>query len=395
VASAAAFPNTPQVRIRVGSELLLVTAVSGTTWTVTRGLEGTTAAAHAAGSSVTQVLTAAAVAGLAGVGAANTFATGTQTFQTGAAGTVGMVVKGAASQTANLQEWQDSSGNPQLGVDASQALFARKAGGTAGVHETQLFQSGNNSCLVNRAGDVDAYATLSIGVAGSGDPRCQINKFMLWFQNVFSASLLYGDLDFGPSSVLAWHDANIHDATRTLALQRSASGVLSVTGGTATTWGAVNCGAPAASTVALAVAGTASQAANLTEWKNSSGTVLATISPDGGLTCAEISGHRSKIASSGSTSINLNSADTGQIFETTSGSAVSITLAASAAVGTSITLTQAGAGQVTFAAASGGSLRNRQSHTKTAGQWGVVSLYVRTNSGGSAAEWVLSGDTTA
>ena len=47
------------------------------------------------------------------------------------------------------------------------------------------------------------------------------------------------------------------------------------------------------------------------------------------------------------------------------------------------------------AAASGANLRNRQSHTKTAGQWAGATLYVRTNSGGSAAEYVLNGDTSA
>jgi len=58
VSSAAGFPSQPQFRIRIDNELLLVTAVSGTTWTVQRGVEGTTAAAHASGATVTHVLTA-------------------------------------------------------------------------------------------------------------------------------------------------------------------------------------------------------------------------------------------------------------------------------------------------------------------------------------------------
>ena len=41
------------------------------------------------------------------LGAGNTFSTGTQTVQTGSAATTGMVVQGAAGQTATLQEWQD------------------------------------------------------------------------------------------------------------------------------------------------------------------------------------------------------------------------------------------------------------------------------------------------
>lgn len=53
VASAAGFPETPEFRIRIGSEILLVTAVSGTTWTVGRGYDGTDTASYSAGEPVT------------------------------------------------------------------------------------------------------------------------------------------------------------------------------------------------------------------------------------------------------------------------------------------------------------------------------------------------------
>lgn len=61
VASTSGMPTTPQFRIRIGTELMLVTAVSGTTLTVTRGAEGSTAATHASGDAVYHVLTAASV----------------------------------------------------------------------------------------------------------------------------------------------------------------------------------------------------------------------------------------------------------------------------------------------------------------------------------------------
>lgn len=50
-----------QWRLVCGQEIMLVTAVSGTTLTVTRGVEGTTAVAHYSGSQVAHVLTAAAL----------------------------------------------------------------------------------------------------------------------------------------------------------------------------------------------------------------------------------------------------------------------------------------------------------------------------------------------
>jgi microcystin-dependent protein len=67
VVSSAGFPAPgagDQFRIRIDNELLAVTAVAGTTWTVTRGIEGTTAATHAAAAQVTHVITAGAMAGM-------------------------------------------------------------------------------------------------------------------------------------------------------------------------------------------------------------------------------------------------------------------------------------------------------------------------------------------
>ena len=62
VASAAKFPTVPQFRIIVDSEIMIVTAVSGATFTVTRGAEETTAAAHLADATITHVVTAGGLA---------------------------------------------------------------------------------------------------------------------------------------------------------------------------------------------------------------------------------------------------------------------------------------------------------------------------------------------
>jgi len=61
VVSATGFPSTPQFRIQIGDELMMVTALAGTTWTVTRGIESTSRTPHSAGDPVTQVFTAGAV----------------------------------------------------------------------------------------------------------------------------------------------------------------------------------------------------------------------------------------------------------------------------------------------------------------------------------------------
>lgn len=64
VLSRATFPAAPQFRIRIDDELMLVTAVADTTWTVDREIEDTHRAPHSNGATVTQVLTAGAMGNL-------------------------------------------------------------------------------------------------------------------------------------------------------------------------------------------------------------------------------------------------------------------------------------------------------------------------------------------
>jgi hypothetical protein len=56
VASATLFPTAGNFVIKIDNELLVVTNVSGTTFTVTRGQDGTSAASHSSGAAITQVV---------------------------------------------------------------------------------------------------------------------------------------------------------------------------------------------------------------------------------------------------------------------------------------------------------------------------------------------------
>lgn len=109
----------------------------------------------------------------------------------------------------------------------------------------------------------------------------------------------------------------------------------------------------------------------------------------------EISGYKGNINAQTGTTYTLVAADTGKVVECTNASAITLTLPADAAVGFCCTVVQGGAGQITLTPAGSATRRNRQSHTKTAGQWAGVTLYVRTNAGGSAAEYVMCGDSAA
>lgn len=59
--SGTAFPSAGNFRIVIDSEIIKVTARSGAVLTIVRGTEGTSAASHSAGATVTAVLTAAAI----------------------------------------------------------------------------------------------------------------------------------------------------------------------------------------------------------------------------------------------------------------------------------------------------------------------------------------------
>lgn len=61
VTSATGFPASGRFRLKIESEILIVTGVSGTTFTVVRGAEGTSGAAHADLTPVACVLTKAAL----------------------------------------------------------------------------------------------------------------------------------------------------------------------------------------------------------------------------------------------------------------------------------------------------------------------------------------------
>jgi len=106
----------------------------------------------------------------------------------------------------------------------------------------------------------------------------------------------------------------------------------------------------------------------------------------------EIYGHKALVVDQTGTTYTLAATDTGTVLRFTNGSAITVTLPASLGVGFECVIVQAGAGQITLSAASGASIRNRSSFTKTVAQYSPISLVVLTNSGGSAAEYLAMGD---
>jgi hypothetical protein len=92
---------------------------------------------------------------------------------------------------------------------------------------------------------------------------------------------------------------------------------------------------------------------------------------------------------SSATNYTLVRQDSGKFLNVNSGSAVTVTVPTGLPTGFTVSLCQLGAGQITVSGAVGVTINNRQSHTKTAGQYAVVSLV-----GTSADTYVFVGDTT-
>lgn len=94
------------------------------------------------------------------------------------------------------------------------------------------------------------------------------------------------------------------------------------------------------------------------------------------------------------TTYTLTTGDDGKVVELNNAGAITLTVPNSLPQGFSCLIVQAGSGQVTVAAGVGATQRAFSSYNKSGGQWAEITLYVRGNSGGSAAEYVLAGNMT-
>lgn len=94
------------------------------------------------------------------------------------------------------------------------------------------------------------------------------------------------------------------------------------------------------------------------------------------------------------TSYTLTTGDDGKVVELQNAAAIVLTVPNSLPVSFSCLIVQTGAGQVTITPDTGTTLRNALGGFKLRTQWSEASLYIRANSGGSAAEGVVAGDVT-
>ena len=110
---------------------------------------------------------------------------------------------------------------------------------------------------------------------------------------------------------------------------------------------------------------------------------------DGNFDGTAISGFDASINEQTGTTYTLVAGDNGKVIKFTNGSAITVTLPSGLGLGFNCSVIQYGAGQITFTA-SGSTLYNQSSHTKTAGQYAVTGLISCV-----ADVFVLAGDTAS
>jgi len=169
-----------------------------------------------------------------------------------AVASVGLVVKGLASQTANLQEWQNSAGTVLANINASGDLAAAAlfTGGGARVGSTVL-SIGRLSVTTGTPSQV------VVGIRGASGQTANLQEWQDSTPTVQTA--------IGPTGrILSGQRMSIGYAVSAPVVDAN-----------------INFGTSASDRVGVLIRGVASQTANLQEWQNSSATVLAKVNATG------------------------------------------------------------------------------------------------------------------
>jgi hypothetical protein len=191
------------------------------------------------------------------VGAASTFAvttsgnqgiTGTKTFTSATVGSTALIVKAMTSQTADLQQWQNSSGTVLTSIEAPGIIRLFASDPTGGAY---LNWSGTAANKLRGTGPTST----PLVVQGQASQTANLQEW----QNSSGTSV-------------ASLNANGHIVS---------AGNYSTT--SVTQGYAIYASGDTPSKLVMGVRGAAAQTANLQEWLNSSGTVLAQIDSNGAI----------------------------------------------------------------------------------------------------------------
>ncbi|MCO6459280.1 MAG: hypothetical protein J5I93_28555 [Pirellulaceae bacterium] len=187
-----------------------------------------------------------------------------------AASVVPLTVKGVVSQTANLQEWQNSSGTV-LGSFASNGLISLVPTANAGTLFSLVRSGGDNfqQFLIQHENAATNSIYLRLNALAASVPICLIAN-RTFGEGVFSYNR-------PPASALSVSGTELVVKSTSIESRIISSSTLYTPLTLAIDTQAALITSPTATTTAVVVKGAASQSANLQEWQNSSGTAGAVI----------------------------------------------------------------------------------------------------------------------
>ena len=193
---------------------------------------------------------------------ANTFTGGVQQITTASASTAGLIIKASASQTENLQVWQNSSASNLVGIGGTGGIFINRTTGSS------------TTALIMSTGATTSTGIRVDGVAGqTADLQAWRDSGGTVLSNVTASGGFEtnGSLRFYTSSARsAWSTLTNTSGNLSFNYQFALTDRLTVTAG-------------AAATVPVTVKGAASQSGDLTQWQNSAGTVRAYVNSSGAI----------------------------------------------------------------------------------------------------------------
>lgn len=162
-------------------------------------------------------------------------------------------VRCVASQSANLTEWQNSSGTVLTYITSDGKIVA-----TSGTSTSPSITFANQTST-----GFYLYSSSAIGV---------INNSTLW------AAMFNAQFSVNSSTSFKWSASSDPTAGWDTGLARSSAAVVKATNGSSGL-GALICGQPTTGTIGLVVQAITSASANLQEWWNSGGTTTAAMTP--------------------------------------------------------------------------------------------------------------------
>lgn len=217
-----------------------------------------------------------------------------------------LIVKGAASQTADLQQWQNSAGTRLSYIDTFGAFYG---GGVVTSYQSSFTAGGTTIVPIIVKGVASQTADLQQWQNSSGTVLAKVSSTGRgWFDRVYT-NLLQDNSTNGPYidlsstrltilpqntghvpltvKAIASQTANLQEwqnsaGTVLASVNKNGEGFFSIKLSVQGDFGAaLNVNPYTASQTGLIIRGYASQTANLQEWQNSSGTVLARVDSTG------------------------------------------------------------------------------------------------------------------